>query len=325
MNHLAMKHAKYSSFLRLSALLSPITLATHLEAMCLRDLTQRISREREMNITIASGKGGTGKTTIALNLARVADTDTQLLDCDVEAPNDYLFFGNKLQKIENVMIKIPQVDVSQCDECEECSELCQFNAIAVVYEKAMVFPDMCHACGGCMLICPKSAISETEKNVGIIEGLVSNNIQLIQGCLDIGSTMAPTVIRAVKKHINKNSLTIIDSPPGTSCPVVTTIIDSDFVVLVTEPTPFGLNDLVLAIQLVQELSIPFGVVINRAGIGDEDVRQFCREAQIPVLTEIPDDRRIAEAYSQGKLIVDALPEYKTDFVMLLEDIIKRAQ
>ncbi|MBN1377915.1 MAG: ATP-binding protein [Gammaproteobacteria bacterium] len=278
-----------------------------------------------MNIVIASGKGGTGKTTLALNLARMIDTDVQLLDCDVEEPNDHLFFDVELQKQEDVNILIPQIDVTRCDQCGECSEICQFNAIAMLEDRPLLFPELCHGCGGCTMICPRNAISEIKKQVGIIENLTSGNIHLIQGRLDIGSMMAPTVIRAVKANLNGNMISILDAPPGTACPVVATIKDTDFVVLVTEPTPFGLHDLVLAVNMVQALGVPFAVVINRAGIGDDDVKSFCDEANIPVLIEIPDDRRIAEAYSRGELIIDALPEYKNLFQTLYNKILEQIQ
>jgi MinD superfamily P-loop ATPase len=269
-------------------------------------------------ISIASGKGGTGKTTVAVNLARVLGSPVQLLDCDVEEPNDHLFLNGTAQKEEIVVIPIPQVDESLCDGCTECGRFCQYHAIVSFGTKPLVFPDMCHGCGGCAKVCPKKAIHETDKRIGVIETTQSQNITLIQGRLDVGVAMAPPLIRAVKSRLRDDLPAILDAPPGTSCPVIATIRETDFTVLVTEPTPFGLHDLKLAVDMVREIEIPFGVVVNRVGIGDDRVHVFCKEQNIPMLLEIPDDRRIAETYSRGELIVDALPEYRGLFLRLIE-------
>jgi MinD superfamily P-loop ATPase len=270
-----------------------------------------------MILAVASGKGGTGKTTLSVNLARVLGSDVRLLDCDVEEPNDHLFLEGDLREEEIVTIPVPQVDESLCDGCSECSRFCQYHAIVSFGTAPLVFPEMCHGCGGCAKVCPRKAIHEVDKRIGIVETVRAGNITLIQGRLDIGVAMAPPLIRAVKAHLRDSAPSILDAPPGTSCPVITTLRGTDFVVLVTEPTPFGLHDLKLAVVMVRELGIPFGVVINRVGIGDERVHAFCREENIPILLEIPDDRRIAEAYSKGRLIVEALPEYRGLFESLI--------
>ena len=271
-------------------------------------------------ISIASGKGGTGKTTVAVNLARVLGSPVQLLDCDVEEPNDHLFLNGTAQKEEIVVIPIPQVDESLCDGCAECGRFCQYHAIVSFGTKPLVFPDMCHGCGGCAKVCPQKAIHETDKRIGTVETTQSQNITLIQGRLDVGVAMAPPLIRAVKQRLRDDLPAILDAPPGTSCPVIATIRETDFTVLVTEPTPFGLHDLKLAVDMIREIRIPFGVVVNRVGVGDDRVHVFCKEQNIPILFEIPDDRRIAEAYSRGELIVEALPEYRDCFAGLWEEL-----
>jgi MinD superfamily P-loop ATPase len=271
-----------------------------------------------MILAIASGKGGTGKTTVSVNLAAVLNTPVQLLDCDVEELNDHLFLKGSTTEKEIVSVQIPQVDESLCDGCGECGKFCEYHAIVSFGSTPLVFPEMCHGCGGCMKVCPKNAIREIDHRIGVVETVQAGNIALIQGRLDVGAAMAPPLIRAVKARRQNGKTAILDAPPGTSCPVITAIRDADFVVLVTEPTPFGLHDLRLAVDMVRQLEIPFGVVVNRFGIGDDRVHKYCYEENIPLLLEIPDDRRIAEAYSRGKLIVDALPEYRELFLRLIE-------
>lgn len=271
-----------------------------------------------MILAIASGKGGTGKTTVSVNLAHVRDEEVMLLDCDVEEPNDRLFLKGAAIKEEIVTIAIPQVDESQCDGCGICSSFCEYHAIVSFGSTPLVFPDMCHGCGGCALVCPRHAIHEVDRRMGVVETIRAGKITLLQGCLDIGVAMAPPLIRAVKARLPHGLPAILDAPPGTSCPVIATLRGADCVILVTEPTPFGLHDLKLAVDMVRELAIPFGVVINRVGIGDERVHAYCGQERIPVLQEIPDDRRIAEAYSRGELIVEAIPEYGALFQNLIE-------
>ncbi|MBP7231707.1 MAG: ATP-binding protein [Syntrophaceae bacterium] len=273
-----------------------------------------------MKISVASGKGGTGKTTVSVNLARTMAIPVQLLDCDVEEPNAHLFLKSNEVKEEIVTIPVPQVNESLCDGCGECSKFCEYHAIVTFGTAPLIFPEMCHGCGGCALVCPPKAISETGRRIGIVETRRSEDITLISGRLDIGVAMAPPLIRAVKKHLQNNGTSILDAPPGTSCPVITSVRDTDMVLLVTEPTPFGLHDLMLAVEMVRELQLPFGVIVNRMGSGDERVQAYCRRESIPILLEIPDDRRIAWHYSRGVLMVDALPEYRELFKTLLQKI-----
>ncbi len=271
-----------------------------------------------MILAVASGKGGTGKTTVAVNLARAFDREIQLLDCDVEEPNAQLFLRGIPLNQEIATIPVPLVNENLCDGCGECGRFCEYHAIVSFGAKPLVFPDMCHGCGGCAKVCPRKAIREIDNRLGVVETVQAGSITLVHGCLDVGVAMAPPLIRAVKAHLKNGLPAILDAPPGTSCPVITTLRGVDFVVLVTEPTPFGLHDLKLAVEMVRELGIPFGVVVNRVGIGDERVHEYCREQNITVLLEIPDDRRIAEAYSRGELIVEALPEYRELFLVLIE-------
>jgi MinD superfamily P-loop ATPase len=273
-----------------------------------------------MNIAVASGKGGTGKTTVSVNLAKVFGKPVQLLDCDVEEPNAHLFLGGTSEKEEVVNIKIPVVDESLCDGCGACGRFCEFHAIVSYGTAPLLFPELCHGCGGCTRVCPQGAIHEEDKRIGIIEQRQVDDIHLVRGLLDIGVAMAPPLIGQVKQRQSKDKLTILDAPPGTSCPVIATIKDVDFVIMVTEPTPFGLNDLSLAVDMVRELGVPFGVVVNRMGMGDDRVHRYCERENIEILMEIPEDRKIAEAYSRGELIVDALPEYRGLFEDLWKNV-----
>jgi MinD superfamily P-loop ATPase len=275
-------------------------------------------------IAVASGKGGTGKTTIAVNLAYALDREVQLLDCDVEEPNAQLFLNGALLSTEEVTIPIPQIDASLCNGCGECSRFCEYNAIVSYGTMPLVFADMCHGCGGCMKVCPPQAIREVDYRIGVIETFSAGKITLIQGKLDIGAAMAPPLIRAVKRKMDNRIPILLDAPPGTSCPVITTLRGADFVALVTEPTPFGLNDLILAVETVREMDLPFGVIINRSGSGDARVNFYCADENIPILAEIPDDRKIAEAYSRGELIGKVFPEYRLIFEKIINDITTRS-
>ena len=277
-----------------------------------------------MILAVASGKGGTGKTSISVNLAKVLGVPVQLLDCDVEEPNAHLFLRASPVGEEEISIAVPKIDAAACNACDECVDFCQFNALASFCGAPLVFPELCHGCGGCTLVCNRNAISEENFRIGTVRTLVDGNITLNSGCLDVGVSLASTLVHAVKARQQDGVTTIVDAPPGTACPAVATLRGADYVVLVTEPTPFGLNDLKLAVDTVRELHLPFGVVINRVGIGDDRVHRFCTAESIPLLLEIPDDRRIAEAYSRGELIVEALPEYRAHFQRLWQAINQHA-
>jgi len=281
-----------------------------------------------MKIAIASGKGGTGKTTVATNLACVASRNGQsvaYLDCDVEEPNGHIFLKPQISESKPIGNLIPVVDESKCIHCGKCGEICQYSAIVCVGEKVLVYPEMCHACGGCALVCPVDAITETPREMGKLETGQAGAIQFVQGLLNIGEVMSPPLIKEVKAAAPDVDLVIIDAPPGTSCPVIESVKDSDFVLLVTEPTPFGLNDLKLAVEMVRALKLPFGVVINRADVGDRQTQSYCQSNRIEILAEIPDDRKIAEAYSRGEMICDALSDYTPLLTGLLKKITEKVQ
>jgi MinD superfamily P-loop ATPase len=275
-----------------------------------------------MIISVASGKGGTGKTLVATSLALSLSDNykVQMLDCDVEEPNANILLNLALNQSQPVYIPIPRVDETKCTYCGKCAEVCAYNAIAVLKEKVLVFPELCHGCGACSYLCPESAITEEGREVGVVERGDSGNLELIQGKLNVGEAMAPPVIREVKRYIDPASMVIIDVPPGTSCPVIEAVKGSDFCLLVTEPTPFGLNDLTLAVEVAKDLDIPCGVVINRDGVGDDKVDRYCQEQGIPVLLKIPLDRRIASLYSQGISLVDGMPRWREDFLRLFQDV-----
>jgi MinD superfamily P-loop ATPase len=272
-------------------------------------------------VAIASGKGGTGKTTVAANLALVASMQgcaVSYLDCDVEEPNGHVFLKPEMYLTEPVSIPVPVVDDDKCTACGRCSEICRYSAIALLAKTVLTFPNLCHGCGGCSMVCPCGAITESGREIGVVEEGARGQIRLVHGRLRIGEAMAPPLIRAVKKRVRPDALTIIDSPPGTSCPVIQSVKGSDYVVLVTEPTPFGLNDLTLAVDMLRLLNLRFGVVVNRADIGDDAVFDYCAKQSIEVLAQIPHDRRVAETYSRGLLAARELPEYAEVFTTILE-------
>lgn len=269
-----------------------------------------------MTVAIASGKGGTGKTTVAVSLALSQTVPLLFLDGDVEEPNAALFLRPRILGSRPVEVRVPEVDAARCTACGACSRACRFHAIVSLKSKPLVFPELCHSCGGCVLACPSAAIRESLRAIGIIERGVSGSIRFAHGRLNVGEAMAVPVIHALREDDTQVGLTIVDAPPGTSCPVVAAIRGSDMVLLVTEPTPFGLNDLMIAVGTVRKLGLPLGVVINRSDSGNDSVRAYCGREGIPVLLEIPEDRRIAEAYSRGIPAIEARPELRTRFGLL---------
>ncbi len=278
-----------------------------------------------IRIAVASGKGGTGKTTVSLNLAARFGEPVQLADCDVEEPNDNLFLKCEQLASSEVVMLTPEVNKDLCTGCGACGELCQFRGIISLGSKAIVFPELCHGCGGCSRICPTGAITETPHQIGKISIGQSGNIRLVEGRLEVGVSLVPPVIRAVREQLLEDMPAILDAPPGTSCPVVATLRDCDYVVMVTDPTPFGLHDLKLAVAMVRELALPCGVIVNRAGDDRVGLYRFCEEENLPILLSIPDDRQIAEVVSRGGLVADALPEYGLMFSELAEKLKKNVR
>lgn len=281
-----------------------------------------------MRIAIASGKGGTGKTTIASNLALVAKESGRqvtLVDCDVEEPNLHIFMRPRIEEMHEFALPVPVVDEEKCTGCGECDRACQFSAIIVLGKKVVTFHELCHSCGGCTLACPEDAITERPRKTGVLEEGDAEGVRFLQARLNVGEPMATPLIRALKKRLPQDGLAILDSPPGTACPVIESVKGADYLLLVTEPTPFGLHDLKLAVGMARALSLKTGVVINRADSGDDRTRDYCRAEGIEVLLEIPDDRRVAEAYSRGELAARAVEGYRERFEGLLRSLEEKAR
>ena len=275
----------------------------------------------DLIITVASGKGGTGKTTVAVNLALSLE-NVQLLDCDVEEPNSHILLHPKINKTEPVCTKVPEISEDLCVHCGKCSKFCAYNALFVAPKTVMVFPELCHSCGGCVLVCPKGAITEKERQIGVIKKGKADDIEIVYGELNVGEAMAVPLIKAVKKQTKNNKNVVIDAPPGTACSLVASVYKTDYCILVTEPTPFGLHDLKITVQVLKDLQVPMGVVINRAGLGDRKVYEYCKKENIPILLEILFEKKIAELYSRGIPFVTKMPEWKEKF-QKIQDTIKR--
>ena len=272
-----------------------------------------------MIVAVASGKGGTGKTSVAVNMA-LSIGDVQFLDCDVEEPNAHLLLHPKISQTKPVYRPVPIVSEKLCDHCGKCADVCQYNAIFVSPDKVLTFPELCHSCGGCVIVCPKMAISEEQRRIGTLKFGSAGSLELVYGELGVGEPMAVPVIREVKRQIKGGKTVILDSPPGTSCPVIETVRGSVFCILVTEPTPFGLHDLKITVEVLEDMGIPFGVVVNRADIGDKKVYEYCEERGISILLKIPYRRRIAELYSKGIPFSSEMPEWKEKFQMLFNEV-----
>lgn len=274
-----------------------------------------------MKITVLSGKGGTGKTTVSVNLALSLD-NVRLLDADVEEPNSQYFLHPNFDKKESIYRKIPEVDQVKCTSCRKCVDFCEYNALAMMIDEVLVFPEICHSCGGCKLICPENAITEKERELGVLKHATNKyNVDFWQGELNIGEESSVPVIEALKKKADPNKDIIIDAQPGTTCPTIEAVVDSDYGILVTEPTPFGLSDLKLAAELMDELKIPYGVIINRA---EEDsnyiIEEFCNENDIDILLKIPFKRKYAKLYSEGIPFVLKEKKLKNDLQKVFRQI-----
>ncbi len=278
-----------------------------------------------MQIAVASGKGGTGKTTIAtslaLSLAKLAKV--RYFDCDVEAPNGHIFLKPVFDQISPAVILIPQIQPEKCTACGHCVEVCQFHALAKVGKTILVFPQLCHGCGSCTWNCPENAIIEVPNPIGTLErGMARENIAFLRGQLTISEPMATPIIRQLKKmeQPSEDFVDIFDAPPGASCSVVETLQGVDFALLVTEPTPFGLHDLKQMIGIVRDMNIPAGLVINRDGIGDDSLEELIKQEQLPILLRVPFNRLLAENLAAGQSLVDVMPEYREVLVKLYQEI-----
>ena len=282
-----------------------------------------------MKIAVASGKGGAGKTTIAVNLAVVSGRESShkitYADCDAEEPNGHLFLKPVITGISPVEIPVPQIDFDKCDYCGECAKICRFSALAVIKENVLVFPEMCHGCGGCSLICPQKAITEIPRQIGEIKTGTAGNLNYISGLLRIGDATVTPIIRRIKNALPPDGITFIDAPPGTSCPVVESMKDVDHVLLVTEPTPFGLHDLKLAVETVRTMGLPFSVIINRCDAGDSRAVNYCQAENIDILAGIKHSREAAEIYSRGGLLVDELEDFYQTFKEISEKLFYRVK
>ena len=277
-----------------------------------------------MIIAVASGKGGTGKTTVTASLATVWDGPVLAVDLDVEEPNLHLFLHPTIAGSAPAQLTVPVVDEAKCTFCGACADLCQFKAISVMGQLLLTFPEMCHGCGGCLAVCPEKALSPGQRELGEISWGTTGSGGFLTGRLRLGEAMSPPLMRQVKARLNQMLATggdaIIDAPPGVSCPAVNAVLDSDVILLVTEPTPFGFHDFQLAWEAFAPLGKPIGAVVNRAGLGHEAIYRFCGEKGLPILAEIPYDRVIAEAYARGRIIAEVSSGLRETFVSLRDKL-----
>jgi MinD superfamily P-loop ATPase len=283
--------------------------------------------KRPLRIAVASGKGGTGKTTFATNLAMVlaeSGEPTVYVDCDVEEPNGHIFLRPAITGHREVSTPVPEVDEQRCTLCGDCGEACRYSAIVALPAKVLTFPKLCHGCGGCTLACTAGAIREVPRVTGVVETGSVDRLGFVQGRLNVGEAMAPPVISAALAAAPEGATLVLDAPPGTACPAIASVRTADVVLLVTEPTPFGLHDLRLAVAMVRALGLPFGVAVNRMGIGNDAVVQYCHAERIPLLFQLANDREIAKAYSRGELALRALPHLQTTFLALRDQLAELA-
>ena len=296
------------------------------------DINQKQITNKSMKIAVASGKGGTGKTTVSVNLYNIFEKyfekDVQLVDCDVEEPNDAIFFGNPDPVSQKEVHQlIPKIDVEACTFCKKCVEWCEFNAITVIknLEFAEVNNDLCHSCGACSVACEYGAITEYPQPLGVISHFDAGGGKgLTEGRLEIGSAMQTMLIKEVKKEVaGKSKVTIYDAPPGTSCPVVETVSDADYIILVTEPTPFGLHDLKITVELLKDIHKPFGVVVNKAGLGSNEIYDFLKENNIELLGKIPFAKEYAANYAAGGILKNIPAEIVTTYRTIAENLLTK--
>ena len=278
-----------------------------------------------ITLAVAAGKGGTGKTLVATSLAQAMNRRfpgrVEILDCDVEEPNVHILLNPAIEVEQPVEIRVPEVDLDRCVRCGRCAQVCENSAIAVIRQAILTYPELCSGCGSCAFVCPRGAITETPRRVGTVYlGATPEGIRFAGGEVDVGNQKATPVTKAVKGQVSPDRISIIDAPPGTACPMQETVEESDFCLLVTEPTPFGLSDLGAAVETCRSLGVSCGVLINRAGSGFEGVEKYCEAEGLPVLLKIPQDRAIAEAYSCGETLLSAQPQWEAPLAALFETI-----